>query len=68
MYVCICKGITEKQIQDAITAKLNATPKEILKTLGVGTDCGTCIEDAVNQMMNCSNLKIPAKTDSSNNS
>ncbi len=47
MYVCICKGITEKQIQEAITSRSSHNPKEILKALGVGSDCGTCVEDAI---------------------
>lgn len=47
MYICICKGITEKQVQDAVSRRASNNPKEILKSLGVGSDCGTCIEDAV---------------------
>jgi bacterioferritin-associated ferredoxin len=51
MYVCICKGITEKQIQEAMTSRNTNNPKEILKSLGVGSDCGTCVEDAVKSLM-----------------
>lgn len=51
MYICICKGITEKQIQEAVTSRNSNNPKEILKALGVGTDCGTCVEDAVNTLL-----------------
>ena len=51
MYVCICKGITEKQIQEAVTSRSSNNPKDILKSLGVGSDCGTCVEDAVKTLL-----------------
>lgn len=51
MYICICKGITEKQIQDAVTSRSTNNPKDILKALGVGSDCGTCVEDAVKTLL-----------------
>ncbi|MFL5785096.1 MAG: (2Fe-2S)-binding protein [Bacteriovoracaceae bacterium] len=51
MYVCICKGITDKQIKEAITSRNTHNPKEILKALGVGSDCGTCVEDAVKTLL-----------------
>jgi bacterioferritin-associated ferredoxin len=44
MYVCICKGITENQIRDAIRSGL-CTRKEISRCLKVGTACGKCDED-----------------------
>lgn len=58
MYVCICKGITDKQIQDAVTSRNSNNPKEVLKALGVGSDCGTCVEDAVKYLMD-SNARAP---------
>jgi bacterioferritin-associated ferredoxin len=67
MYICICKGITEKQIQDAVTSRHSSSPKEILKALGVGSDCGTCVEDAVKTLIE-KNAKSPFEMkDSSNN-
>jgi bacterioferritin-associated ferredoxin len=51
MYICICKGITEQQIQDAVTSRTSHNPKDILKALGVGSDCGTCVEDAVRSLL-----------------
>ncbi len=68
MYVCICKGITEKQIQEAITSRSSHNPKEILKALGVGTDCGTCVEDAIKTLLE-QNSRTPFEMkDSSNKS
>jgi bacterioferritin-associated ferredoxin len=67
MYVCICKGITEKQIQDAVNSRNSNNPKEILKALGVGSDCGTCVEDAVSTLLE-QNAHAPFEMkDSSNN-
>lgn len=68
MYVCICKGITEKQIQDAITSRNSNNPKEILKALGVGSDCGTCVEDAVTTLLEHSARSPFEMKDSSNKS
>jgi bacterioferritin-associated ferredoxin len=45
MYVCICKGITDKQIEELYKLK-KGNVKEVLKSLGVGSDCGTCVEAA----------------------
>ena len=55
MYVCICKGITQKQLEEAIAARKGQSAKNIMRALGVGSDCGTCIEDAIQQMLQASN-------------
>ena len=68
MYVCICKGITEKQIQEAVTARSSNNPKDILKSLGVGSDCGTCVEDAVKTLLDHNSRSPYEMKDSSNNS
>lgn len=68
MYVCICKGITEKQLQDAVTSRNSNNPKEILKALGVGSDCGTCVEDAVSSLLESSARSPIEMKDNSNNS
>ncbi len=51
MYVCICKGITEKQLREAVSVRKGQSAKDVMKTLGVGSDCGTCVEDAVLTML-----------------
>ena len=68
MYVCICKGITEKQIQEAVTSRKSNNPKEILKSLGVGSDCGTCVEDAVKTLIEQNSRSPFEMKDSSNKS
>ena len=40
MYVCLCKGITQGQIQQAVDRGESYT--QIRDNLGVGTDCGCC--------------------------
>lgn len=40
MYVCICKGITEGQIQQALNE--GADLQDLRRELGVATDCGMC--------------------------
>ncbi len=67
MYVCICKGITEKQIQEAVTSRNSNNPKEILKALGVGSDCGTCVEDAVKSLLDAHAHAPFEMKDTSNN-
>ncbi|ATH08268.1 hypothetical protein BIY24_09995 [Halobacteriovorax marinus] len=48
MYICICKGITEEQLEQAI--KPDAKPTDVLKDLGVGDSCGICLIDAIEKM------------------
>lgn len=48
MYVCICKGISDKDIESAMITHQNT--KDILKTLGVGSECGTCLIDAIESL------------------
>lgn len=45
MYICLCKGITEEKIEDLVNTGLPT--KEVLKRLGVGSDCGICVVDAI---------------------
>jgi len=41
MYVCLCKGITDQQIKDAVEGGANSF-REVRKSLGVATQCGKC--------------------------
>jgi bacterioferritin-associated ferredoxin len=47
MYICMCNGITDKQLDGEINKNVNASVKDICKRLGIGTDCGTCIQNVV---------------------
>lgn len=68
MYVCICKGITEKQIQEAVTSRNSNNPKDILKSLGIGSDCGTCVEDAISTLLEKSSYAPQEMKETPNNS
>lgn len=45
MYICICKGITDKQLEEA--QKTTKSFRELCSTLGLGSECGTCVMDAI---------------------
>jgi len=41
MYVCLCKGVTDHQIRDAV-ANGNTTLADVSQQLGVATQCRRC--------------------------
>lgn len=41
MYVCLCKGVTDAQIKQAMESGADSF-REIRETLGVATVCGSC--------------------------
>ncbi len=41
MYVCVCKGITDRQIENAILEGADSLGK-LRKSLGVAAQCGKC--------------------------
>ncbi|WNO10190.1 bacterioferritin-associated ferredoxin [Teredinibacter sp. KSP-S5-2] len=41
MYVCVCKGVTDSQIRDAVNAGAESV-LEVRKRLGVMSQCGKC--------------------------
>jgi len=45
MYVCICNGITENQIRDAISNGVRSL-RELRADLGVASCCGKCADCA----------------------
>ena len=49
MYICICKGLSQKDIQDKIDNG-DRSVRELGKSCGAGTDCGTC-RFKLNQMI-----------------
>jgi len=46
MYVCICNGITDKQIRAAVAGGANSLQR-LRDELGVASNCGTCTEHAL---------------------
>ncbi len=48
MYICICNGITEEQLEKV--AKQSNTDKEVLSRLGIGNSCGICLLEAIHKI------------------
>lgn len=46
MYVCICKGITDKQIQELVREQGVGSIRELKNHLPIGSSCGTCTQVA----------------------
>ncbi|MGJ8664146.1 MAG: (2Fe-2S)-binding protein [Marinicella sp.] len=58
MYVCICHGVTEKDIQKA--AKSGAADlQDIQNITGCATGCGTCAESAIEVLQAAHAKKTP---------
>ncbi len=56
MYVCICHGVTEKDIQKA--AKAGASSMQDIKQMtGCATGCGTCADSAL-EVLQAQNQKV----------
>lgn len=45
MYVCLCKGITDSQIRNAVAGGLTSY-RELRQTLGLSSQCGRCAVEA----------------------
>lgn len=61
MYICVCKGVTDRQIQIAIENGVN-TRKKLNQCLGVGSDCGKCFRQ-VNQLLDSNSQVQPIMRD-----
>jgi bacterioferritin-associated ferredoxin len=51
MYVCLCKGITDSQIRDAVYDGAGSF-RDVRQSLGIATQCGKCAcwaKDLVNE-------------------
>ena len=42
MYVCLCRGITDKQIRQEICQRGACNMRDLCQRLGVATNCGKC--------------------------
>lgn len=52
MYVCLCKGITDRQIKAAIDNGANSVG-QLRKCLGVASQCGKCMVSARELLQEC---------------
>ena len=42
MYVCICNGVTDRQIREAAEAGCDSVSEMTMRT-GAGANCGSCV-------------------------
>jgi bacterioferritin-associated ferredoxin len=42
MYICLCNGITERDIRGCCADEGACTMRDLERCLGVGTNCGKC--------------------------
>lgn len=47
MFVCMCYGITDKQIENAVRINSVGNIRDLKKQLGVGSQCGACVDMAI---------------------
>lgn len=45
MYVCLCNGVTERQIREVAEAGCRTVPELTMRT-GAGANCGSCLDMA----------------------
>ena len=45
MYVCVCNGVTDRQIREAAAAGCGSLAELTMRT-GCGASCGSCVETA----------------------
>ena len=63
MYVCLCNGITDTQIRDAVDSGAESL-RAVRKALGVANQCGKCASmarDIVRDTLD-NNLSSPSNT------
>jgi bacterioferritin-associated ferredoxin len=46
MYVCLCHGITDKVIKQAVREDGVGNMRQLREKLGVGSQCGKCVQMA----------------------
>ncbi|GAB3022617.1 (2Fe-2S)-binding protein [Bowmanella dokdonensis] len=44
MFVCLCYAVTDKQIAKAVREEGAGNMRELRKALGVGSQCGKCVQ------------------------
>jgi bacterioferritin-associated ferredoxin len=46
MYVCLCHGVTDTKIKQSVRDSGVGSVRELREALGVGSQCGRCIQMA----------------------
>jgi bacterioferritin-associated ferredoxin len=58
MYVCICNGVTQRDIRDAAAAGCRSVAELTMRT-GCGANCGSCIEMAAQVLEQARAIELP---------
>lgn len=58
MYVCLCKGITDTQIKDAIIENGFTRLSQLNKELGICGQCGKCAKETKRIMQECRSEQV----------
>jgi bacterioferritin-associated ferredoxin len=58
MYVCICNGVTQRDIRDAAAAGCRSVAELTMRT-GCGANCGSCIEMAAEVLEQARAVELP---------
>ena len=45
MYVCVCNGVTDRQVREAVEKGCGSVGELTMRT-GAGANCGSCLETA----------------------
>lgn len=64
MYVCLCKGVTDKTIRRAVDDGLSSM-RELRQQYGVGSQCGcctSCAKDIVKDAVAERNARLKSET------
>jgi len=58
VYVCICNGVTQRDIRDAAAAGCRSVAELTMRT-GCGANCGSCIEMAAEVLEQARAIELP---------
>ncbi len=59
MYICVCKAVTDRQLEVAIDDGI-CSRRELFECFGVGGDCGKCNRDIRELLNNKTEHKLNA--------
>lgn len=59
MYVCICNGVTDHAIREAVEAGCRSLPELTMRT-GCGATCGSCL-DMAGDILEASRRELEAR-------
>ena len=51
MYICLCNGVTEREIRSCCAEEGACTMRDLERCLGIGANCGKC-RPAAKQILN----------------